>query len=246
MYSPQVYLEKCCRNVGIEVTRGKLLFANITFIIDEAQKSYSNSPFWNVIKARLRGGPGPRFCLFCSYGSPRYGYTDVPASSTPPIFNEHHRVCLVPVPGGPDLGLFFTREECRDAILRNPHDVGFSDEAINDIYLATAGHPGMVSLLIEFILSVSLLVMLSMVSTFFADFCTAPSMAVRSQRQSIRLLPRPKRFGRSQTALPVSRFFSLWTGLTESGARCKIVDARSEGSLPSGTLKQTHPIFRFQ
>jgi hypothetical protein len=37
MYSPQVYLEKRCRDAGIEVTRGKLLFANITFIIDEAQ-----------------------------------------------------------------------------------------------------------------------------------------------------------------------------------------------------------------
>jgi hypothetical protein len=158
---PEQYLADRCRAAGMVVESGDIRNLDVTFIIDEAQLSYSfPSELWyGLIKTQTGRYSGPQICLFASYGSPASGSTTYPISVTPPNLGPIHRVSLLPFQGGP--GLFYTRTEFED-VIRRQRDVRnglvhYDDNAVDYVYRLSCGHPGMVHSLLSFFKLVSLL-----------------------------------------------------------------------------------------
>ncbi|KAH1721440.1 hypothetical protein KXW66_007649 [Aspergillus fumigatus] len=134
-------------------------------IIDEAQRSYSDTLFWNsIIKPRLsHEGLDISFCLFCCYGSPLTGVdmeldTDIRAF-TPAHFKLAQRVTLTPQshPSSPPIGLFFTRSEFTDAAQRLTANSRLQEkftlrpDAEDYLFSLTNGHPGGLSSVLKYI-----------------------------------------------------------------------------------------------
>ncbi|RHZ73855.1 hypothetical protein CDV55_107981 [Aspergillus turcosus] len=134
-------------------------------IIDEAQRSYSDTLFWNsIIKERLsHEGLNISFCLFCCYGSPLSGVdmeldNDIRAF-TPAHFRLAQRVTLTPQsrPSSPPIGLFFTRSEFTNAAQRLIENSRFQEkftlrpDAEDYLFSLTNGHPGGLSSVLKYI-----------------------------------------------------------------------------------------------
>lgn len=140
-------------------------------IIDEAQKTYSDTEFWNlVIKERIYGkGDDIKFCLFCSYGSPSTGVDGQTDLFTPAILKPSQRVTLAPQSSSPpietlsppSIGLFFTADEFKDAVKQicadTKFEVGFTldNDAEDYLFSLTNGHPGGVESLLNYFYHVS-------------------------------------------------------------------------------------------
>lgn len=135
-------------------------------IVDEAQKTYMDTEFWNlVIKDRIYGeGEDIKFCLFCSYGSPSTGIDGQNSMFTPAIFKPIQRVTLTPQSlsppiepfSPPPIGLFFTADEFRDAVQQicanTKFEAGFmlDSDAGDYLFSLTNGHPGGVKSLLNY------------------------------------------------------------------------------------------------
>lgn len=159
--SARVHLARLCREFGYhEIQPHNLAYANIVFIMDEAQQSYgaSDSELWNgFIKQQAYAHGGPRVCLFSSYGSPSTGATQRRDGTTPHIFDASRRVsiALSSVPGSPDICLFYNEEEFEDVVTRTCEDpttrFRFDPAAHQYLYSVTSGHPGAVSALLHLV-----------------------------------------------------------------------------------------------
>lgn len=133
------------------VRKENLAFANIVFILDEAQKSYGDLRFWNnFIKMQSGGIGGPRIVLFTSYGSPTQGSDSWEGAATPVRFVAAQRVSILPSKfrSSPRISLFYNREEFDDVIDRLCRDelcpLPLHTEARAYILSLTNGHPGAV------------------------------------------------------------------------------------------------------
>ena len=143
------------RGIQIEI------FSNvdITFIIDEAQDSYGDTGLWNFIKAQNNKHPGPKICLFSSYGSPSSGM--VPRRHfTPDSFHITQRVSIIrsPVTDAPDICLFYNETEFEDVVKRycmNPTTrLSLDNAAWTYLFSITNGHPGAVISMLSYIFKV--------------------------------------------------------------------------------------------
>jgi hypothetical protein len=136
--------------------------ANIIFIIDEAQQSYSDISLWDFIKEKIGRREGPKFCLFSSYGSPSQGMvkTAETESYTPPFLGPMKRVSLTcaTIKGSPDVCLFYNDLEFKDVVERfckNPVTRLKMDKAAQTyLFKITNGHPGAVASMLDYIFKV--------------------------------------------------------------------------------------------
>ncbi|KAL4921851.1 hypothetical protein BDW62DRAFT_197555 [Aspergillus aurantiobrunneus] len=118
--------------------RARDLPSETVIIVDEAQKTYSDTEFWNlVIKERIYGkGEDIKFCLFCSYGSPSTGVDGQTDMFTPAIFKP--------------------TDEFKDAVKQICADTKFEadftlDNGAEDyLFSLTNGHPGGVESLLNY------------------------------------------------------------------------------------------------
>ena len=136
--------------------------ANIIFIIDEAQQSYSDISLWDFIKERIGRREGLKFCLFSSYGSPSQGMvkTADTKSYTPPFLGPMKRVSLTRsvIKDSPDVCLFYNDLEFEDVVERfckNPATRLKMDKAAQTyLFKITNGHPGAVASMLDYIFKV--------------------------------------------------------------------------------------------
>lgn len=132
-------------------------------IVDEAQASYSDIPFWNTIIKERRSGDGAdiRLCLFCSYGSPLTGVDVDRVLFTPVTFGPPQRITLNSQheKSSPQIGLFFTKDEFDDvvsrlAIFNYQENFTLDEEARSYLFALTHGHPGAVKSMVSFVFDV--------------------------------------------------------------------------------------------
>ncbi|KAF2399095.1 hypothetical protein EJ06DRAFT_522648 [Trichodelitschia bisporula] len=121
----------------VHITNDNVMDSEVVYILDEAQMTYSNQEFWlSSPKPRTEGCKDPG-----SGSEPIDGATLSYISST-------QRVSLQPSshPGGPSIGLFFTREEFDElwVLCRSRFRCEFTMdwECANYVYDLTLGHPG--------------------------------------------------------------------------------------------------------
>ncbi|KAL3489859.1 hypothetical protein BJX62DRAFT_226271 [Aspergillus germanicus] len=127
-------------------------------LVDEAQRTYSDTRFWNeIVKVRAHGqGYNLNICLFCSYGSPITGVRKEPVNFTPGTLAPSQRLSLTPHPDC-QIGLFFSPAEFPDAVLRISEDpifdgrFRFDEDALSYIFDITNGHPGATRSLISYV-----------------------------------------------------------------------------------------------
>jgi len=160
--NPRIHLvDECKRHGYYGVEPHTLTYANVVFILDEAQQSYDNSDLWSgIIKTQSGRQSGLRICLFSSYGSPSTGPTQYPPRSTPLQFGPSQRISITAsrfVENG-RVCLFYNREEFEDVVSRkcsHPTNKFELDSAARDyLYSITNGHPGATDALLTFIFTV--------------------------------------------------------------------------------------------
>ena len=133
-------------------------------IIDEAQLSYTDSVFWNIIIKELLDRAARvdiKICLFCSYGSVLTGVDRNSVLYTPATFSPTQRVTLTPQENecSPHIGLFYTMVEFNDVVSRLirykfQEQFTLNEEAASYIFSFTNGHPGGVSSVMSYIYDV--------------------------------------------------------------------------------------------
>ncbi|KAL4737754.1 hypothetical protein BDV11DRAFT_216432 [Aspergillus similis] len=114
------------------------LSSGTIIIVDEAQKTYLDTEFWNLlIKQRVYGkGDDIKFCLFCSYGSPSTGVDGQNDMFTPAVLKP--------------------TDEFKDAVQQICADTKFEagfkldDDAGDYLFSMTNGHPGGVESLLNY------------------------------------------------------------------------------------------------
>ncbi|MBO0794274.1 MAG: hypothetical protein J2P36_25455 [Ktedonobacteraceae bacterium] len=157
------YLTSRCRNAGYPgIQISEYGDANVIFIIDEAQLTYSDLGLWDFIKERIGRREGPKFCLFSSYGNPSEGMVKTAETEryTPPFLNTKKRVSLTPsrTEGSPDVGLFYDDLEFRDVVRRFCADpatrLKLDKAAQTYLFKMTNGHPGAVGSMLNYIFQV--------------------------------------------------------------------------------------------
>ena len=136
--------------------------SDTVILVDEAQKTYSDSVLWNTIfKERQKSvcAYNFRLCLFCSYGSPGTGPDQT--FFTPVTLVNKQRISLTPQsqPGSPSIGLFYSKEEFRDVVSRlikylYKQKFSFDEGALDYIFVLSGGHPGAVESLVNVIFQV--------------------------------------------------------------------------------------------
>lgn len=136
--------------------------SDTVILVDEAQKSYSDSVLWNTIfKERQKSvcAYNFRLCLFCSYGSPSTG-PDQTFFTQVTLVNKQ-RISLTPQsqPGSPSIGLFYSKEEFKDVVSRlikylYKQKFSFDEGALDYIFVLSGGHPGAVESLVNVIFQV--------------------------------------------------------------------------------------------
>jgi hypothetical protein len=157
------YLTSRCSRAGYPgIQIDDYAYANIIFIIDEAQQSYSDISLWDFIKEKIGRRTGPKFCLFSSYGSPSQGMviTDETNSYTPPFLGPMKRVSLTcaAIKDSPDVCLFYNGLEFEDVVERfctNPVTrLKMDKDAQKYLFMITNGHPGAVTSMLDYIFKV--------------------------------------------------------------------------------------------
>ncbi|KAL2852518.1 hypothetical protein BJY01DRAFT_91992 [Aspergillus pseudoustus] len=137
----------------------KCLNSGAYLIIDEGQKTYSDTKFWGkIIQDQIIGnGYNVHICLFCSYRSSVTGVDRSPDLFTPDTLKPTQRISLTPHEHC-DIGLCFNKNEFVDAIQKicqdhNTFHYGFGLNATATEYLFTLtnGHPGGLRSLLEYI-----------------------------------------------------------------------------------------------
>lgn len=162
MPDPNFYLAGLCQNAGYRTINPDNFNAfNIVLIFDEAQLSYGDYALWlGLIKTQSCSLSGPRICLFSSYGSPQTGHSDYPLGSTPVMLGPAQRISILPsaIPNSPRISLFYNKREYDGVVERrcaNPSASFRIDIASRDyIFTITAGHPGAVRALLDYIFTV--------------------------------------------------------------------------------------------
>ncbi|KAL4883866.1 hypothetical protein BJY04DRAFT_183395 [Aspergillus karnatakaensis] len=125
-------------------------------IIDEAQRSYDDIDFWNiVIRKRLASeGHDIKICLFSRYGSPFTGVEEL--FNNPAKFGAYSHVGLTALPTeySIGIGLFYTTDEFEEVVslLSSRHAEKFrlDSEARKYLYELTDGHPAGVAALVSY------------------------------------------------------------------------------------------------
>jgi hypothetical protein len=159
---PRIHLVDKCKAYGYYgVEPHTLAYANVVFILDEAQQSYDDSDLWSgIIKTQSGGYAGPRICLFSSYGSPTTGPTNHPPKTTPIYIGPSQRISITASRFAENGGvcLFYSQEEFDDVVNRkcsNPvNKFELDSVARGYLYSITNGHPGATDALLRFIFTV--------------------------------------------------------------------------------------------
>ena len=133
--------------------------SDVIVIIDEAQLSYSNIPFWiECIKRQASNTVGPHFAMFSSYGSASTTAVIVPGSS-PITLEPLQKVSLTIQPrSGHDIALCFSIDEVKDVCRRFSSDSAgvprfqFHPDVVEHLYMLTNGHPGLITGLLQTII----------------------------------------------------------------------------------------------
>jgi hypothetical protein len=123
-----------------------------TIIIDEAQLTYWDGPFWNSYIKSLDGESDDRIILFASYGSPTRDVSKDLASNIAVM--DRARVSLRPVDHGdgiPPAGLFLLKDEFEAMIEKLFPAAYFKAEFLDYVFRITAGHTGAVKDLLQVI-----------------------------------------------------------------------------------------------
>jgi hypothetical protein len=152
-------LDDICRRAGYADGRsGGVLPTDIIFIIDEAQKTYTDVEFWcNIIKSRSGQPTGPRFCLFSSYGNPLTGIPIYPRTITPLVLIPEQRVSLMRshLKNSPDVCLFYNQAEYKEVIERYSkypsHNFKLDPNAEGYLFSLTNGHPGAIRSMLAYL-----------------------------------------------------------------------------------------------
>jgi hypothetical protein len=156
---PRIHLVNECKAHGYdEIEPHNLNNANIIFMLDEAQQSYSDGRLWTgIIKTTSGSHGGLRICLFSSYGSPTTGSTEYPSESTPPYLGVSQRISIAPseFPDNRGVCLFYNKEEFEDVVRRRCSDptnkFKLDSAARKYLYSITNGHPGATESLLAYI-----------------------------------------------------------------------------------------------
>jgi hypothetical protein len=126
---------------------------DVIFIIDEAQLSYKDKPFWvdclkswkDYISSREDEKSGPYFVLFSSFGSPSSITLEIDGSS-PVDLAHNQRVSLLPATDGvPGLGVCFTFEEVKDvcSALIAHRNFTVHEDVLKYLFELANGHAGL-------------------------------------------------------------------------------------------------------
>ncbi|KAH1426977.1 hypothetical protein KXX64_004267 [Aspergillus fumigatus] len=205
-------------------------------IIDEAQRSYSDTLFWNsIIKPRLsHEGLDISFSLFCCYGSPLTGVdmeldTDIRAF-TPAHFKLAQRVTLTPQshPSSPPIGLFFTRSEFTDAAQRLTANSRLQEkftlrpDAEDYLFSLTNGHPGGLSSVLKYI------------HDFYRHAIKSRDLSVITKEHVVDSLKRDQDVWDVLTQEPISRSLPQGRWLTKEVANL-LAKVLEEGNVLSGS-----------
>jgi hypothetical protein len=94
------------------VNRNNLKNADIVFIIDEGQMSYSDTNLWlGFVKYQHGRSYGPKFCVLTSYGSPSAGPADYKAGSPFAYLGVQQRMSILVAKfeDSPQICLFYNR-----------------------------------------------------------------------------------------------------------------------------------------
>lgn len=126
------------------------LKSNVVILVDEAQRTYSDTGLWNIILKEKQGSACPykfRLCLFCSYGIPSTGRDET--FFTPVRLSRGQCISLTPQnePQSPPIGLFYSREEFKDTVSRicmfyYREKFNLDEDSQDYIFAITNGHPG--------------------------------------------------------------------------------------------------------
>ena len=154
-----------CSFIGFEVVSPVDFMArsDVIVIIDEAQLSYSNIPFWLecVKNQAAKNTVGPRFVMFASYGSAStHAFTLLGSSIT---LEPQQRVSLTIQPqSGHDFALCFSIDEVEDVCRRFSSDSAgvprfqFHPDVVEHLYMLTNGHPGLITGLLRTIIELDI------------------------------------------------------------------------------------------
>ena len=112
--------------------------------------SYKDEDFWDSI-IEDRRNYDIRLCLFCSFGSERYGVEKVEATTfTPDYISPQMRISPTPQLGQlglPEIGLFYTKDEFKEVIallatVGYEEAFSFDEDAKDYVFALTNDHPG--------------------------------------------------------------------------------------------------------
>lgn len=122
-------------------------------IVDEAQRSYKHTGFWNDIVKNTTPGSGPIVALFSSYEPPSRGPPElrIPVELCPSV-----EVSLQPTAANPGVGLSFSRAEFDDVLCREfgpyseyGHGFDLDDDLKDYLWHLTSGHPAGVRTILD-------------------------------------------------------------------------------------------------
>ncbi|PGH07651.1 hypothetical protein GX51_01660 [Blastomyces parvus] len=132
------------RQLDLDDWRGK----RVLLIVDEAQRSYACTSFWNDLIRFVTPGAGPCVALFSSYGSP----SRCPSGrqvTTPVIFHPAQQISLRRTSINPDIGLYFSRKEYDELVhvvclyhRQQGNEMVLPHRLTACLWDLTSGHPG--------------------------------------------------------------------------------------------------------
>jgi hypothetical protein len=134
------------------VDRNNLKNADIVFIIDEGQMSYSDTDLWlGFVKYQHGRLSGPKFCVLSSYGSPSAGPSDHSVCGSPFAYlgpQQRMSIIVSKIKDSPQICLFYNRKEFNDVVQRfcgvSTRPLPLRSDAADYIFDLTNGHPGAV------------------------------------------------------------------------------------------------------
>lgn len=139
------HLVQKCQEAGYHfVNCDNLMSTDIVFLLDEGQTSYRDLDLWNLFIKRQSGGLdylGPRMCIFASYGSQKRANDEL----TPVRLGSLQLISITKLstPETPDVCLYYSEEEFRDAVDRICSSPGttysLEPEARSYLYSVTKG-----------------------------------------------------------------------------------------------------------
>lgn len=125
-------------------------------IVDDAQRSYEYTSFWNDLVKHRSPESGPIVALFSSYESPSRKPPQLQIPRSDVQLSPSEEVHLNPTSAIPDVGLSYTRAEFDDVLNREfgpyseyHHGFILDEDLIDYIWQLTSGHPAAVRTVLD-------------------------------------------------------------------------------------------------